>query len=164
MSSEQQALAELEASELLMFRDWPHAHVPNVCAGVYSIWRESQLIYVGMSGRGLTSEQIRERAQIDRARVGLYKRLRSHARGRRSGDQFCVYVADRFVLPRLSNSEVGAIAAGRRKFDALVRAYIHEHFAYRFAVADSGAAALRIEAAARRGALSAGKPYLNPLR
>jgi len=39
----------------------------------------------------------------------LYTRLRSHASGRRSGDQFCIYVADRFVLPTLSQEDIMAI-------------------------------------------------------
>lgn len=56
-------------------RDWPNPAVPKVAAGVYTIWQGSELIY-----------------------AGLYSRLSSHWAGRRSGDQFCVYVADRLVL------------------------------------------------------------------
>jgi len=65
---------------------------------------------------------------------GLRDRLRSHASGRRSGDQFCIYVADRLVLSVLTSEERTAIGSGVRSFDALVRAYIHEHLAYRFVV------------------------------
>ena len=38
-------------------------------------------------------------------------RLASHASGRRSGDQFLIYVCDRLVLPRLGN-RIGEIAGG----------------------------------------------------
>jgi hypothetical protein len=43
-------------------------------------------------------------------------RLASHASGRRSGDQFCVYVADRLVMPELTSDGLEAIAAGGRMF------------------------------------------------
>jgi hypothetical protein len=32
--------------------------VPKVAAGVYTVWEDDRLIYVGMSGRALTSEDI----------------------------------------------------------------------------------------------------------
>jgi hypothetical protein len=77
------------------FADWPNPAVPVFGAGVYTIWHgDGPFIYVGMSGRGMTAETIpRNKPQ------GLYTRLQSHASGRRSGDQFCVYVA---ILPMLS--------------------------------------------------------------
>ncbi len=34
------------------FSDWPNAEVPRRAAGVYTIWRQEEFIYVGMSGRG----------------------------------------------------------------------------------------------------------------
>jgi hypothetical protein len=79
------------------FADWPEGSVPLVAAGVYAIWREEVLIYCGMSGRGI-EQAIKQR----KARYGLYTRLASHASGRLSGDQFCVYVANRLVLPELT--------------------------------------------------------------
>ena len=36
---------------------------------------------------------------------GLWTRLNSHAIGRSSGDQFCVYACDRFVVPHLSDHQ-----------------------------------------------------------
>ena len=50
-------------------------------------------------------------------------RLQSHASGRRSGDEFCLYVADRLVLPSLSQEDITAIASGRHQMDAFVRLY-----------------------------------------
>jgi hypothetical protein len=57
---------------------------------------------------------------------GIYTRLQSHASGRRSGDQFCVYVPDRFVLPILTRDDIAGIVSGRHQMDAHVRRYIHE--------------------------------------
>jgi hypothetical protein len=56
----------------------------------------------GMSGRGIAADTVRRNTP-----QGLYTRLQSHASGRRSGDQFCVYVADGLVLPSLSPEDIG---------------------------------------------------------
>ena len=84
------------------------------------------LKYVGMSGRGITTSTIPRNSPH-----GLYTRLHTHWGGRRSGDQFCVYVADRFVLPTLSQEDIASIASGRER-DALVRRYIHDELLYRY--------------------------------
>ena len=44
---------ELEGGPAYQFAKWPNTHVPKVAAGVYTIWHGTQLIYVGMSGRGM---------------------------------------------------------------------------------------------------------------
>jgi hypothetical protein len=84
-------LNALEHGQLHWFAEWPAAAVPRSGALVYTVWdRSGQLVYVGMAGRGETTA----------ARgPGPFGRLNSHASGRRSGDQFCVYVCDRLVLP-----------------------------------------------------------------
>jgi hypothetical protein len=79
------------------------------------------------------------------------------------GDQFCVYVCDRFVVPSLTRSQQQQLAAGTLSLDGLIRAFVRERLAYRFVVTAAGTEAARLEGAVRRGALSAGKPYLNPL-
>jgi hypothetical protein len=93
---------------------------------------------------------------------GLYTRLQSHASGRRSGDQFCVYVADRLVLPTLSRDEIAAIASGRHSMDAFVRRYVHENLRYRFAMLPDGASAYAVEAAIKNNTWEFGCPVLNP--
>jgi hypothetical protein len=110
-----------------------------------------------MSGRGITAETLRRNRP-----QGLYTRLKSHASGRRSGDQFCVYVADRLVLPALSQDDIAAIASGRHQMDALVRRFIHDNLSYRFVTLPDGASSLALESTIRRGALRHGKPLLNP--
>ena len=57
------------------FREWPNPTVPAVAAGVYVVWREGQLIYAGMSGRGIGRQQ-------QTKKYGLVTRLESHAKGR----------------------------------------------------------------------------------
>jgi hypothetical protein len=86
---------------------------------------------------------------------GIYTRLHSRAGGRRSGDQFCVYVADRFVLPQLTGEDVASIASGRHQMDAMIRKYIHEHLGCRFCTLPSGREALAVEALVKAGGLRA---------
>ena len=47
---------ELTAGPLRRFADWPDEQVPRRTAGVYTVWRDEEFLYVGMSGRGAQSE------------------------------------------------------------------------------------------------------------
>jgi hypothetical protein len=49
---------ELEAGPLHRFKDWPDDQVPKRAAGVYTVWDGDQLLYVGMSGRAMTAEDL----------------------------------------------------------------------------------------------------------
>src|SRR5262249_3610269 len=153
-----QPVTELSRGTAYSFADWPNHSVLGFGAGVYTIWHnDGRFIYVGMSGRGMTVETIRRNTP-----QGIYTRLRSHASGRRSGDQFCVYVADRLILPSLSQQDITAIASGRHQMDAFVRRYIHENLSYRFVMVPDGAAAYTVEAAIKNGQWEHGRPLLNP--
>ena len=158
------ALSALQSGALHAFRDWPNAAVSQLAAGVYTIWRSEELLYVGMAGRGLTAEQINKRRSAGGKPGDLLSRLSSHASGRRSGDQFCVYVCDRLVLPTLTREQIAEIAAGHLSLDRLTRGYIREHLAYRFVEITDGRAGYEMEAQVRSGALDVGVPLLNPLR
>jgi len=67
------------------------------------------------------------------------------------------------VVPALTRSQQQQVADGTLSLDSLTRAFVRERLAYRFVVTADGSEATRLEEAVRRGALSAGKPYLNPL-
>ena len=82
------ALSRLTNGEIHRFADWPIGPIPKT-PGIYTIWLGDDLLYVGIAGRGGSG----------RNSMGLWGRLNSHASGRRSGDQFCIYVCDRLVLP-----------------------------------------------------------------
>ena len=148
---------EFAWSSRYRFADWPNASVPNVAAGVYLIWEEARLIYVGMSGRKIEAGR-----EQHRSRAGLVTRLASHASGRLSGDQFCVYVANRIVIPRLNPDQLPRFEAGDLRLDHLTKAYIHERLTYQFTIVASGAEAFQVEDACRRGELFGEKPWLNP--
>src|SRR4029434_11137740 len=67
-----------------------------------------RFMYVGMSGRSITAETTARGTRMG-LYIRLHIRLQSHASGRRSGDQFCVYVADRLALPHLSPENIADI-------------------------------------------------------
>ena len=92
----------------------------------------------------------------------MWGRLKAHAAGRRSGNQFCVYVCDRFVVPGLTPEQQRQIEAGELFLDQLTRAHIRANYSYRFTVTPDAESASRLELKVRRGALAAGKPFLNP--
>jgi hypothetical protein len=124
---------------------------------VYTIWhREGSFIYVGMSGRGFTG------GTEGNGKAGPWGRLNSHASGRRSGDQFCVYVADRLVLPTLHN-RISEIADGTLSLDRATRDYIRVNLGFRWTMMESGMAALALERRLQRGEAVCGKPLLNPV-
>jgi hypothetical protein len=123
-----------------------------VCVDVYTVWDDAGgLVYTGVAGRNPTG-------------AGLASRLRSHASGKRSGDQFCVYVADHYVLPELTREQIEAIRDSTLSMDALVREKVHADFGFRFVVVEDYRTALRIEGMVKGGCLCAGPPRLNPSR
>jgi hypothetical protein len=155
-----QYVTALGSGAVYPFADWPNPVVPGFGAGVYTVWhKDGRFIYVGMSGRGITGETTRRNTP-----QGIYTRLQSHASGRRSGDQFCVYVADRLVLPSLSHEDIAAVASGRHSMDVFVRRYIHEYLSYRFVMLPDGLTAYGVEAAIKNGEWEHGRPLLNPGR
>lgn len=156
-------LRRLEEGPLHPFADWPNGGaVPDVAAGTYSIWRADELIYVGMSGRHLSADDLQSARGEGHTRA-LYKRLKAHTSGRWSGNPFCTYVCDRLIVPALTPDQQEKIRRGELSLDELTRNYIREHLGYRFVATWNGERARRIEREARRGALGAGKPLLNPL-
>ena len=140
------------------FPDWPNPEVPAVAAGVYAIWKDEELIYCGMSGREIDSK-----GKAAPKKYGLVTRLNSHASGRLSGDQFCVYMANRFVIPSLKAEELPLFESGTHTLDARTKTFIHDHLTYAYALVETAAAAYELERAARRGDVFGAKPYLNPL-
>lgn len=160
MSLSIQFANDLFSGPAYSFADWPNLAVATFGAGVYTIWHnDGRFIYFGMSERRITTETSRRNKP-----QGIYTRLHSHASGRRCGDQFCVYVADRFVLPTLSQDNIIAIGSGRHQMDAFVRRYIHANLCYRFVMLPDGAAAYALEAAIKNGEWEQGRPFLNPGR
>jgi hypothetical protein len=143
-------LERLRTGVLHRFADFHEiAELPRSGAGVYTIWDDDgRLVYVGIAGRNITGK-------------GLHGRLKSHYQGRRSGDQFCVYVGDRYVLPALKAEEREAIGAGTLSMDQKIRDYVRAHFSFRYVEVDDYGTAMALENAVKAGNLG-DVPYLNP--
>ena len=144
-------------SERFRFSDWPNPNVPRVAAGVYAIWKGGELIYCGMSGREIDSK---DKAQ--KKKYGLFTRLASHASGRLSGDQFCVYVANRLVIPSLTPDELALFASGDLTLDTKTRTFIRDYLEYAYELVSTAEAAYALERDARAGKTFGRKPFLNP--
>ena len=144
----------------IAFQDWPNSAIPRVAAGVYAIWHNDQLIYCGMSGREVEKHQFSN----SKKKYGLVTRLASHASGRLSGDQFCVYVANRLVIPDLKQVDLEAFRSGKQTLDTLTKQYIHQHFDYQYCLLESSQEAYALEALCRCGDVFGALPLLNPSR
>jgi hypothetical protein len=138
------------------FSDWPTGDVPRSGAVTYTIWnRQGSFIYVGMAGRSFLG------GSEGNGKAGPWGRLNSHASGRRSGNQFCIYVCDRLVLPTLHN-RISDIADGSLSLDAATRDYIRINLGFRWTETGSGAEARQLESRLQRGEAECRKPLLNP--
>ena len=124
-----QALPEaLEHGQLFWFADWRVA----ACRGpahssIRSGTGPASSSTSGLAGRGETSA-VRG--------FGPFGRLASHASGRRSGDQFCVYVCDRLVLPAVQD-RIDDITAGTLSVNRATRNYVRAELGFRMAKASA---------------------------
>ena len=141
------------------FADWPNPDIPSVAAGVYAIWNLDELLYCGMSGN-----KIEAAVASKKKRYGLVQRLHSHASGRLSGDQFCVYLANRIIVPTLKTDQLQQFSSGVLTLDKLVKQFIVENLEYQYLVVESAEAAYAVEKEARRGLIFGESPFLNPLK
>jgi len=107
---------ELASGPLFTSADWPSDLVPRR-AGMDTIWRGDEFIYVGMSGRGAEREDFIADFGRPAQAKGLCTRLNSHASGRRSGDQFNIYICDRFIVPTLTPVQQRQIGQGELLLD-----------------------------------------------
>jgi hypothetical protein len=136
---------------LISFGDDPRKHLPTKGSIVYTIWdKEGRFIYVGISGLQKSFEKRNPQS-----------RMVSHTSGRRSGDQFCIYIHDSFVIPELLKD--GSFVPERGALDELTKSHIQANLSYRFLVFDSNdsdAIVRRLEKQIQTGACGI-KPLLN---
>jgi hypothetical protein len=155
-------LSELQEGRLWPFADFAAAAVPRNIAGVYTIWDASTLVYVGIGGTQVRYAEPDDEAEPPKPVEGLRGRLAQHASGDRSGDKFCIYVCDRFVLRSLTSEQFEAVCEGKVSLDHLTRSWIRERYGFRYIeTRGGGSQARRIENDVRRGVLDAGRPTLN---
>ena len=127
------------------FADWPNRDVPKGQPGVYLIYLGNDLKYVGM------------------ASANLYGRLTQHASGRRSGDQFCVYVSDRLVMKNLTAEQIKGISLGTYSLDHQIQDFIRTELSYRYVLVSDDPTARALEKHGLQIAKRQGAELLNTL-
>ena len=149
-------LENLKNCPKLYFSDRNSLNIENVRTGVYCIWdNNDKFLYAGMSGREY-SKKIGSTKPY-----GLVVRLRSHASGRLSGDQFCVYVANRLVIPHLTPEEFPHFSAGTIRLDHKVKQYIHDNLCFKFTYTLDEKESYKLEDYIRTYGIDGEKPFLN---
>ena len=104
----------------ISFSEDPRIHIPNKGSIIYSVWdKDEKFIYIGISG---LQKSLEKRSPLSR--------MISHASGRRSGDQFCIYIHDFYVIPKLI--EKGVYTPSIRVLDKLTKEFIQCNLSYRF--------------------------------
>ncbi|MDA0716105.1 MAG: hypothetical protein O3A74_06065 [archaeon] len=121
--------------------------------GCYLIWRNEELIYVGVSGKVWT--------QNNPNTSHLNQRLSDHFRGTKS-DVFPIKVFERIVLNQITRDEIQAVTNGTIEIRHLARDYIRTNLTFTFATTTDYKLAEKTETLIRKGSLGQ-KPLLNPL-
>ena len=152
---EQNPRLGLNSQNLMREFDTALSRQPNVEQIHIGVLRSCSL-HRRMSGRGFE-----EKAKQNPKEFGLITRHRSHASGRLSGDQFCVYVANRLVIPNLRPDDLSRFATGEVNLDRLTKSYVHESLDYQYCTVSGSAEAYALEERCRRGVVFGQKPLLN---
>ena len=145
MSNLQQLWEELNQQPVHRFADWPNRDVPKGKPGVYLIYHQDRWIYIGMSFKNLQS------------------RLSQHASGRRSGDQFCVYVGDRLVMPKLGIDQMKGVFSGEYSLDFAIKEFVRSQLSYRYLVVADDPTARALEKHGLEIAKGQGADLLNSI-
>ena len=125
--------------------------IPAYGSIIYTVWdKNEKFIYVGIGGLGRSPD------------IPLNKRnRRSRINQHRSGDQFCIYVHDYYIIPNL---DLKAYSFEKGALDKLTRDFIQSELFYRFqAFQTEGGRKLvmEIEDVIKRGVFDFPPPLLN---
>lgn len=139
------------STDPISFADDPRKYIPVSGSIIYSVWNpKAEFVYIGIAG-----------LQKNLGRRNPVSRMVSHASGRRSGDQFCIYVHDHYVVPELV--KCGDYSPKNGHLDVITHDYIRKNLSYRFLnfqANDSDAVVRSLEKQIKAGVLGF-KPLLN---
>ena len=129
--------------------------IPSWGSIIYTVFLDStEYIYVGIGGlAGKTAQDRNPRS-----------RIMQHSQGRRSGDQFCIYIQDFYVIPEL----IGSKYTPKKGFlDLLTKQFIQSRLTYRYLVVQteySDQVVRQLERELQRDQYGYGVPLLNGTR
>lgn len=128
------------------------AEIPDFGSIIYTVFLDAtEFIYVGIGG--LAGKSVHER--------NPRSRLRQHTSGLRSGDQFCIYIQDFYVIPTLVGTDYVPV---KGYLDKLTKQFIQTRLSYRYIVVqtdDSDKVVRRLERDIQAGVKGYPKPTLN---
>ncbi|CAN6135333.1 GIY-YIG_SF domain containing protein [Methylophilaceae bacterium] len=140
------------SSELRPFTLSNIKDIPSHGSIIYTVFLDkSEFIYVGIGG--LSGKSVLDR--------NPQSRIRQHTQGTRSGDQFCIYIQDFYVLPTLLGQPYTPV---KGRLDRLTKEFIRTRLSYRYAVIqsnDSDKVVRRLERELQSGQHGHGIPKLN---
>ena len=109
-------------AELRPFTTSNISHIPEYGSIIYTVFLDQkEFIYVGIGG--LSGKSVKER--------NPRSRIIQHAQGRRSGDQFCIYIQDFYVIPTIINK---TYKPKKGYLDTLTKEFIQSRLTYRYLV------------------------------
>ena len=127
-------------------------HIPSFGSIIYTVFLDrSEYIYVGIGG--LSGKSVQER--------NPRSRIIQHAQGRRSGDQFCIYIQDFYVIPQLLKADY---TPKKGYLDQLTKEFIQSRLTYRYLVVqteDSNTVVRQLERELQSNKYGHGVPKLN---
>ena len=91
----------------------------------------------------------------------LQSRLSQHSSGRRSGDQFCVYVSDRLVMKNLTDEQIKGISQVTYSLDHQIRDFIRKELSYCYVLVSDDPTARALERHGLQIAKGLGAELLN---
>ena len=108
--------------ELIPFSTSNINHIPEFGSILYTVFFDrKEFIYVGIGG--LSGSNVLQR--------NPRSRIIQHAQGRRSGDQFCIYIQDFYVIPLLFADKY---VPKKGYLDELTKEFIQKRLTYRYIV------------------------------
>jgi len=138
--------------ELHQFSTTDINHIAEYGSILYTVFLDrSEFIYVGIGGTmGKTVKDRNPRS-----------RIKQHAQGWRSGDQFCIYIQDFYVIPELVKTDY---TPKKGYLDQLTREFIQSRLTYRYLVIqaeDSNKVVRQLERELQSNKYGHGVPTLN---
>ena len=129
--------------------------IPSWGSIIYTVFLDStEYIYVGIGGlAGKTAQDRNPRS-----------RIMQHSQGRRSGDQFCIYIQDFYVIPELIGSKY---TPHKGYLDQLTKQFIQSRLTYRYLVVqteDSDQVVRQLERELQQDQHGYGLPLLNGIK
>ena len=126
--------------------------IPEYGSILYAVFLDKkEFIYIGIGGVAGSTARSRDPRS----------RTLEHTSGRRSGDQFCIYIQDFYVIPTLLNEEY---RPQKEYLDRLVKEFVKSRLSFRFVVfqsEDSNLIVRKLEREIQEGIYLNMKPSIN---